>query len=111
MSDQSIGASGIGCVCRRGVAILWQLFIFHKAGEVTGDVQALKLSAAEAVDQRVQEAVKVGQNHEAVKGLCSDVIWPVLHPNDEQRHPGNGARKEAEGEHHHDGHDQEHSPP
>ena len=114
MSDHRIDAFGVGRVGRRIEAILWHLAALHQAGEITAEVQAFKLSAAEAVDQRVQQAVEVGQNHEAVEGLCGDVLCvlrPPLHPGDEQNHPCQGAGQEADGEHHHDGGDQERRPP
>lgn len=89
------------------------LRVFDQEGEIVGEVKSFELGAAEAVDQRVQEAVHVGQDHEAVKGhgrLVLDDLARILDPGDQQNHPGQRAGKEAEGEDHHDAGHQEHGP-
>lgn len=90
------------------------LGVFGQEWEVGGEIETLELGAAEAVDQRVQQAVHVGEDHEAVKdhrGLVLGGRAGLLHPGDQQHHPGEGAGQEAEGEDHHDrGHQEDGSP-
>lgn len=90
------------------------LGVFGQEGEVGGEIESLELGAAEAVDQRVQQAVHVGEDHEAVedhRGLVLGGRAGLLHPGDQQHHPGQGAGQEAEGEDHHDGGHQEDGSP
>lgn len=88
--------------------------VFHQAGEKVGQVEDFKLGAAEAVDQRVQETVHVGEHHEAIEDhghITLDVQVHFLDPRDQQNHPGYGAGEEAQGEDHHDAGHQEDRPP
>lgn len=90
------------------------LGVFGQEWEVGGEIENLELGAAEAVDQRVHQAVHVGEDHEAVKdhrGLVLGGRAGLLHPGDQQHHPGEGAGQEAEGEDHHDGGHQEDGSP
>lgn len=108
LNDSVSGRLWNGVPCR---AFDGRLGIFIQEREVIGDVQPFELGATEAVHQRVQKAVHVGQDHEPVEGhrrFVLEVLGPLLHPGDQQHHPGQGAGQEAEGEHHHDGRDQEH---
>jgi len=87
---------------------------FHQEREITGEVETFKLGAGEAVDQRVQQTVHVGEHHEAVEGHGGFILpglGPRFDPGDQQHHSGHGAGEEAEGEDHHDGGHQEHRPP
>lgn len=90
------------------------LGVFGQEWEVGGEIETLELGAAEAVDQRVHQAVHVGEDHEAVKdhrGLVLGGRAGLLHPGDQQHHPGEGAGQEADGEDHHDrGHQEDGSP-
>lgn len=99
------------CVSR--CAVYWCLRVFHPEWEIVGEIKRFKLGAAEAVDQRVQEAVYVGEDHEAIKGhscFILDGFRCFLDPGDQQNHPGYGTGEEAQGEDHHDGGHQHHGP-
>lgn len=88
--------------------------IFGEEWQIVGQIQRFKLGATEAVNQRVQQTVHVGQDHEAVEGHGGFVLSnrvPVLDPGDQEDHPGYSAGQEADGEDHHDRGDQEHRPP
>lgn len=90
------------------------LGVFGQEWEVGVEIETLELGAAEAVDQRVHQAVHVGEDHEAVKdhrGLVLGGRAGLLHPGDQQHHPGEGAGQEADGEDHHDGGHQEDGSP
>lgn len=95
-------------------AAYWHLIVFHQEREITGEIKSLKLGAAEAVDQRVQETVHVGEDHEAVEGHGRFILagfTGIVDPGDQQNHSGYGAGEEAEGEDHHDGGHQDDGPP
>lgn len=94
----------MGCVSRRAVDRLWGSF--HAEGEVIGEKKSLKLGATKAVNQRIQQTVQVGKDHEPVKHsscFVQDIIRLISVPDNQQDHPGECAWQEAEGEHHHDG--------
>lgn len=68
---------------------------------------------AEAIDQRVEQAVGVRQDHEAVvdlhhRELC---VLPVVQPHSKQHRSGQRAREEADREDNDHGHDRKHSFP
>lgn len=87
--------------------------LFQDVREVGGDVSIFESGVTEAVDQRVQQAVRVGQNHQAVVHLNHHVLGGLVHlqPLVQKHPPGRGARQEAEGEDHHHRQDHEHRPP
>lgn len=100
------------CVFR--CAAHWHRRVVHQEGEIAGEINSFKLGATEAVDQRVQETVHVGEDHEAIKGHRRFILagfTRFLHPGNQQDHPGYGAGQEADGEHHHNGGHQEDGPP
>jgi len=67
----------------------------------------------EAVNQRVQQAVGVGQNHEAVVHLNRYLlcILPPFQPHAQQHRSGYCTRQEADGEDYDHRHDDKHSSP
>lgn len=94
-------------------AVHRRLTVFHQEGQILGEIKSFELGAAEAVDERVQQTVHVGQDHEAVEGHGRFVLVDqrqLLDADDQQDHPGYGAGEEAEREDHHDGHHQEDRP-
>lgn len=99
-------------ISQRAACLHWASI--QEARAVSGEIKCLKLAAAETVNQRIQQAVDVGEDHEAVEDhgcvLLDDLI-EHLEPNDQQDHPGDGAGQEAEGEDHHDNGHQENGSP
>lgn len=84
-----------------------------KAGAERRDVGVLEARVAEAVDHRIQQAVHVGQDHQAVVGLHRYILrpLPLLQPHAQQHCPGDGARQEADREDHHHRQDHARGPP
>lgn len=84
-----------------------------EAGAERRDVGVLEARVAEAVDQRIQQAVHVGQDHQAVIGLHRYILRPlqIPEPHAQQHCPSDGAGQEADGEYHHHRHDHARGPP
>lgn len=109
--DGGVGVGGGGGSSQAKVGLEQPLP--EEPGAERPDVGVLEARVAEAVDQRIQQAVHVGQDHQAVVGLHRYVLrpLPILQPHAQQHRPGDGARQEADGEDHHHRHDHTRGPP
>lgn len=112
-SSASSSSSTCTCWCVCGARVRICQSFLNKCGAKGRYVNIFKPWVRETVNQRVQQAVAVRQNHEGVVPLDGYVfcILPVLQPHKQQCCSGYSAGKEAEGEDDHNRRDQAHSPP